>query len=205
MSGSQQLDLGGASLHWISGPIFEAAPQIPKAGESFFVLGGGTSPTDDSGHAGFLNAATLSANFTTQQVSAAVSLNVNGYNWFANGSGSLVSGTPRFNGTFSTVLIDGRLTGTGEYSGFFSAGAFSPDQLNGAGISYWLTDNSGAARLGLRCRRVRPRCSDEYRRATGAARCRVRHRQDQRFADCRRRRREPPRSARAGIEWTDAL
>jgi hypothetical protein len=142
LSGSQQLDLQDQSLHWIAGPIFEAPPQIAMSGETYFVLSGGTNPTDSLGHVGLLSSATLQANFTTQQVNAALSLNMNGYNWFASGSGSLATGTPRFNGTFNTV-IDGRLPGAGAYSGFLSAGALSSDQLNGAGLSYRLTDDSG--------------------------------------------------------------
>lgn len=143
VNGSETIDLRDQSLHWISGPVFEAPPQIATTGESYFVLSGGTSPTDSLGHAGLLSSATLKANFTTQQVDAALSLNVNGYNWYARGSGSLVTGSPRFDGTFSTVLIDGRLPGSGTYSGFLSAGALSSDQLNGAGLSYRLKDDSG--------------------------------------------------------------
>ncbi len=53
VGGSGQIDLKNQSLHWITGPTFEAPPQIAMSGESFFVLSGGTSPTDSLGHSGF--------------------------------------------------------------------------------------------------------------------------------------------------------
>jgi hypothetical protein len=105
-------------------------------------MAGGTSPTNSSGAIGTLNGATLSADFTAQSINAALSLDIDGYTWFAKGTGSLTSNTPRFQGTFSTVLIDGRVSGAGAFSGFLSAGAITPDQLSGAGLSYWLTGNA---------------------------------------------------------------
>jgi hypothetical protein len=138
INGAQPISLQGSSLHWIVGPTFEVPPVLPVSGSTNFVLAGGTSPTDDLGHAGILGAGTLVADFTAQQVSTALSLDVNGYNWFATGSGPLVAGTNHFNGTYTNVLVDGRLAGTGAFSGFLSAGALASDQLSGAGLSYWL-------------------------------------------------------------------
>jgi hypothetical protein len=142
INGGETVSLQNASLHWIAGPTFEAPPVLPTSGSVLFTLAGGTSPTDTSGHAGLLSAGVLTADFTAQQVSAALSLDVNGYNWFASGSGPLTANTARFGGTFNKVLVDGRVPGNGAFSGFLSAGALTPDQLNGAGLSYWLVAGS---------------------------------------------------------------
>ena len=139
VNGAQPLNLLGSSLHWIVGPTFEVAPALPVSGSTNFVLAGGTSPTDDQNHVGMLGAGTLVADFTAQQVSTALSLDVNGYNWFATGSGTLEAGTAHFNGAYTNVLVDGRVAGTGAFSGFLSAGALASDQLSGAGVSYWLS------------------------------------------------------------------
>lgn len=140
-SGAQNLSLANASLHWIIGPSFELAPVLPVAGSTNFTLAGGTNPTDTGGRIGSLNAAVLSADFTAQQVSTTLSLDINGLNWLASGSGPITAGTVRFGGTFNTVLVDGRVSGAGNFNGFFSAGATTPDQLNGAGLGYQLTDS----------------------------------------------------------------
>jgi hypothetical protein len=139
--GVELVSLQNASLHWIMGPSFELAPLLPVSGSTSFVLAGGTSPTDMLGNAGTIGNAVFAADFTAQQVSATLSIDVNGYNWYAAGNAPLSTGSPRFSGTFGTVLIDGRLSGSGAFSGFLSAGALSPDQVNGVGLSYWLTED----------------------------------------------------------------
>lgn len=145
-SSSESLDLRRSSLHWIAGPLFETSPVVPIAGSINFVLAGGTSPTDDLGHAGTLAGGVFTADFTQQQVRTQLSLDVNGYNWFATGSGSLTPSSARFSGSFGTVLVDGRVAGSGEFSGFLSAGPLTSDQINGVGLSYRL--NSSASQLG---------------------------------------------------------
>jgi hypothetical protein len=140
--GIQQLSLTNSSLHWIIGPTFELVPVLPVSGTQSFTLAGGTNPTDDGTRVGTLGGAVFAADFTAQQVSTTLSLDVNGYNWFATGTGAITAGTPRFGGTFNGVLIDGRLPGTGSFNGFFSAAANTPDQLNGVGFGYRLLDSS---------------------------------------------------------------
>ena len=142
--GKDVVNLQNASLHWITGPVFEAQPVLPTSGSINFTLSGGTSPTDTLGHVGSLAAGTLTADFTGQKVSTQLSLDVNGYNWFASGSGPITTNTIRFSGTFGTVLIDGRVSGGGAFSGFLSAGPLTQDQLNGAGLSYWLSASLGS-------------------------------------------------------------
>ena len=144
--GNDAVNLQNSSLHWIAGPVFEARPVLPTSGSINFALAGGTSPTDTLGHAGAVNAGVFSADFTAQRVSVQLSLDVNGYNWFASGSGPLTANSVRFDGSFGTVLVDGRLSGNGAFSGFLSAGPLTSDQINGAGVSYWL--NSNQASLG---------------------------------------------------------
>jgi hypothetical protein len=142
--GDESVDLQSASLHWIAGPVFEARPVLPTSGSINFALAGGTSPTDTLGHAGALNAGVFSADFTAQKVSVQLSLDVNGYNWFASGSGPLTANSARFDGSFGTVLVDGRVSGNGAFSGFLSAGPLTSDQVNGAGVSYWLNASQGS-------------------------------------------------------------
>lgn len=141
--GKEDVSLQNASLHWIAGPVFEARPILPTSGSINFTLAGGTSPTDTLGNAGALNAAALSADFTAQRVNVQLSLDVNGYNWFASGSGPIGANSVRFDGSFGTVLVDGRVNGSGAFSGFLSAGPLTEDQVNGAGLSYWLSANQG--------------------------------------------------------------
>jgi hypothetical protein len=138
--GNNTLTLGNASLHWITGPNFELVPMLPVSGTTNFVLAGGTSPTDTLGHIGSLNTGVLSADFTAQQVSTIFSLDINGYNWLASGTAPIIGSSVRFGGPLSSVVIDGRIAGAGEISGFFSAGAATPDQINGVGLSYALAD-----------------------------------------------------------------
>ena len=142
--GNESVNLQDTSLHWIAGPAFEARPILPASGSINFTLSGGTSPTDTLNHVGALNAGVLSADFTAQKVNLQLSLDVNGYNWFATGSGPLAPSSVRFDGSFGTVLVDGRVSGTGAFGGFLSAGPLTPDQLNGAGISYWLNASQGS-------------------------------------------------------------
>lgn len=142
--GKEAVDLQDASLHWIAGPVFEARPVLPTSGSINFALAGGTSPTDTLGHRGVLNAGVFSADFTAQRVNLQLSLDVNGYNWFASGSGPLTEDSVRFDGSFGTVLVDGRVSGSGAFSGFLSAGPLTSDQLNGAGLSYWLNANQSS-------------------------------------------------------------
>jgi hypothetical protein len=138
--GNATLNLANASLHWITGPNFELVPILPVSGTTNFVLAGGTSPTDSLGHVGSLNGGVLSADFTAQQVSTTLSLDINGYNWLASGTAPILANSVRFGGALNSVLIDGRVAGAGEISGFFSAGATTPDQINGVGLSYALAD-----------------------------------------------------------------
>ncbi len=56
----------------------------------------------------------------------------------------LTANSARFDGSFGTVLVDGRVSGNGAFSGFLSAGPLTPDQVNGAGLSYWLNASQGS-------------------------------------------------------------
>lgn len=56
-------------LHWFALPGQSQAAMLPITGRISYALAGATSPTDTVGTVGTLSAATLDANFTAQQVS----------------------------------------------------------------------------------------------------------------------------------------
>jgi hypothetical protein len=130
------IDLANASLHWILSPGFEVAPVLPTTGTAGFVLAGSTDPTDMLGNIGTLGGAFLQADFTNATVTSTLALNINGYDWIANGTGAM--GGNLFDGTYDDVLVDGRVTGSGDFNGFFTADAL------GAGLSYVLNESVGS-------------------------------------------------------------
>jgi len=72
------LNLTTSSLHYIfSGP--QSGPvALPLTGTATYDVIGSTPPTDNGGHVGALNTASLNANFTNRTVEAAVNITVNG-------------------------------------------------------------------------------------------------------------------------------
>lgn len=139
--GIQQLNLANSSLHWIVGPNFEFTPVLPVAGVVNFTLAAGTNPTDDGARVGVLGGAVLAADFTAQTVATTLSVDINGLNWLASGTGAITAGTVRFGGAFNSVLIDGRVPGTGSFAGFFSSDPATPSTINGVGLSYRIVDS----------------------------------------------------------------
>jgi hypothetical protein len=145
--GGGAVSLADQSLHWIYA-LAPSAPVLPASGTMSYSLIGNTRPTDNLGNVGFIDSitTTLSANFTTGDVSSVVKLSVNGDLWFGSGTGSIFSGTPVFAGAYSTVQVNGVGGGTGSFTGFFTDGAA------GAGLGYSLSNGStsvsGAAAFG---------------------------------------------------------
>ena len=140
--GSGTLDLSSASLHWIYAPESGVAMQAITGSRSYTLVGN-TNPTDSAGAVGFLGDATLFANFTNQTVDSTVSVGFgdvaggNGVLWQASGSGSLVAGSALFQGTYSSVSVNGSTTGTsGGFGGFFTPNA------DAAGLVFELTNGS---------------------------------------------------------------
>ena len=66
------------SLHWIAEPVSTAPVTLPVSGTYAYTYAGGTQPTDNMGHVGTLNSASVTANFTAQTVSLGVNATVAG-------------------------------------------------------------------------------------------------------------------------------
>ena len=158
------IDLTNASLHWLLSPDFEAAPVLPVTGTAGFVLAGGTDPTDTLGHVGTLGGAFLQANFTNATVTSTLAFNLNGYDWLANGTGAIAAGA-LFDGTYTEVLVDGRVTGSGSFTGFFTG----TDRRDRRGPCVHAHRRRRSARHRLRRRGADPRqrrAADAHGRAT---------------------------------------
>lgn len=134
--GTNPLDLGTSSLHWIYA-LESDAPRLAITGSRSYTLVGSTNPTDSSGAVGTLGSATLSADFTNNMVSSSIDVTfgdvaAGGTQWQASGQGIISSGT--FEGTYSTVFVNGQTGGSGGFAGFFSSDG------GGAGLVFELTD-----------------------------------------------------------------
>jgi len=142
------IDLGNQSLHWISGPEFATPPVLPITGTAGYSLVGATSPTDNFGNTGALLDASFFADFTNMTVDSTLSVDINATSWLATGTGSIgaQAGLPAhlFSGNYS-VIVGGSNTGTGVFSGFFSApgNTSDPSFPGGAGLTFSLQDMSG--------------------------------------------------------------
>ena len=143
-------DLGNQSIHWVSGPEESAPPMMAVVGTANYSLIGNTSPTDNMGNVGVLGNAAFQADFTRQTVMSMIVLDINGFNWTANGNGSIgaMAGLPPhlFQGIYGVVTITDA-TGTvaggrGMFSGFFSESGPSADPTfpGGVGLTYSLAD-----------------------------------------------------------------
>ncbi|MBT8135673.1 MAG: FecR family protein [Gammaproteobacteria bacterium] len=137
---SSNINLSGASLHWVYGPMLPTRPVMPTTGTATFrVIVGNTDPTDNSGNSGILGNASLMADFGALTVESSLQLGINGSNWSASGGGTIVN--ELFNGTYN-VLIDNQLPGSGSFSGFFNSPAAN-GLPNGAGMTYGLSGPAG--------------------------------------------------------------
>jgi len=140
-AGDGSLDLTSSSLHWIYAAS-SSAPALRITGTANYVLVGNTNPTDTQGNIGFLGDATLFADFTNQTVASTVSVGINSEVWLGSGTGSIASGTPLFDGSYTVGVNDAVgspvSSGTGSFHGFFTSGAL------GAGLGFSLLDTRGA-------------------------------------------------------------
>lgn len=136
-SGGSPIDLTTSSLHW----VYAAASMSPTqliTGTRSYSLVGNTNPTDGSGNVGFLGNATLFADFTNMTVDSTLSVGfgdvaTGGTLWEASGQGSIGAGL--FDGTYTTVAVNGATAGTsGTFAGFFTSGAAA------AGLTFQLSD-----------------------------------------------------------------
>ncbi len=157
---SANQDLVNQSLHWVSSPDWTTPVAMPVLGVANYSLLGATAPTDNLGNSGVLGAATFRADFTNMQVDNTLTIDINGSNWTAVGSGSIggqsLIPAHQFQGNYETVSIDGIAGGAGVFSGFFSTPGPSSDPTfpGGVGLTYSLQDMlgitsiSGAAAFG---------------------------------------------------------
>ncbi len=142
------INLSQQSLHWIEGA--DAAPPVmPVTGTATYALIGGTSPTDRAGNIGILNNASLSADFTHQQVAASFDVTVNNVNVIAAGAGNIGAAQGlqphQFGGSISAGSIsNSAATPQGSFSGFFtSPGGTQSGVPGGAGLTYTISDGQG--------------------------------------------------------------
>ena len=134
----QSIDLAQRSMPWILGPELRDTVVLPTTGTASFGLVGGTRPTGSAGAVGTLGNAFLSANFTTQAVTAAVALDLGGVSWYASGNGAITAGG--FSGSFGTVTINQVVNGSGEFAGFFTDATAGGTVPRGAGLTFLLND-----------------------------------------------------------------
>jgi hypothetical protein len=135
---------GARSFHWIVGyePPAGYTAATKLTGTTTYTRIANTSPTDSLGNVGTLNSATLSVDFTAQQVNAGVNATVAGRTYAATTGTAPVPlgvagpGTPQFGGPFQTVSCTG--TGcSGTYGGDLT-GSLTGALANGAGLVYSL-------------------------------------------------------------------
>lgn len=149
----QSLDLSMQSLHWIYGEQGATAPVLPVEGSLTYSLVGNTNPTDQAGNVGYLGSAQFSACFSCTNaqsglgtVWSVLDIGIGGQVWTASGSGGITADTALFNGTYSSVSVNGTSGGSGNFAGFFTDNAAS------AGLSYTLESSgstvSGTAAFG---------------------------------------------------------
>ncbi|HUP98821.1 MAG TPA: FecR family protein, partial [Usitatibacter sp.] len=158
-NGTQQMDLHNRSLHYIFGGAQSGPVALPLTGIAVYDVIGSTRPTDNAGHVGNLNTATLNANFNNRTVDASVNIAINGQTWNGAASGMPIYRDQYF-GAFTGAPIPGAPNGAplilsctpncgagaaGSFDGFF-AGATGQR----AGMMYNLGGNQGAVAFSRR-------------------------------------------------------
>lgn len=148
----QSLSLDGRSLHYVFSGVQNGPVALPLTGTATYDLIGSTAPTDNLGHVGTLNSATLNANFNNRTVDTNVNLTIAGQT--INGA---ANGVPiyreqyftAFRGNTAGLPVPQQLVITcspacpqagGSISGFFAGRTGE-----GAGMMYNLNGASGAA------------------------------------------------------------
>ena len=156
---TQNLNLTNSSLHYIfSGP--QTGPvALPLTGTATYDVIGSTSPTDNAGHVGSLNTATLAANFTNRTADASVNLTINGQTW--NG---LANSMPIYRDQYFSAYTPSTIPGAsptsqliltcspscGPVGGGSIDGFFAGQTGQRAGMNYNFNGNAGAVAFGRR-------------------------------------------------------
>ena len=158
-SNTAQLFLQSNSLHYIfansqSGPV-----ALPLSGTGIYDVIGSTHPTDNAGHVGTLNTATLNANFSNKTVDAAVNIAINGQTWTGTANGMPIyrdqyfgafSGTPIPGAPNNSPLIVNCTPGCGSGASGSFDGFFTGRTGQRAGLMYSLGGNQGGVVFGRR-------------------------------------------------------
>ena len=135
---TSDIDLSESSLHWVLAPM-STNPDRVITGSADYTLVGNTDPTDNLGNRGFLGSASLSADFTNNEVHSDIQLGIADQVWTASGTGDITANL--FNGMYSTVSVSGGdSTGSGSFGGVFSNSTTGVP--GAAGLSYQLNDES---------------------------------------------------------------
>jgi len=140
--GSRDLPLTSQSLHWITELGLRDATVLPVTGTATYDLAGGTKPTDTLGNVGLLEAASLTADFSTQSVGVALRLTIDAIDWFATGTVSLQE-KAQFRGTIFEGSIGGTAPLSGFLTGFLVPGSSVPEVTDpvAAALAYTLFDD----------------------------------------------------------------
>lgn len=156
---STNLNLTSASLHYVFSAAQSGPVALPLTGTATYDMLGHTSPTDNAGHTGSLNTATLAANFTNRTVDAAVNISVNGQS-IAGVANSMPIYRDQYFSAYTASPIPGAsptaqliLTCTpscGPTPGGSLDGFFSGRTGQGAGVNYNFNGNAGAIAFGRR-------------------------------------------------------
>ncbi len=127
--------------HYVMDPVTDRDVALPIKGVLNYALSGGTQPTDVEGETGTLNSGQLTADFTNQTVVNELNISIGGDTWQASGKGSISSGAPTFDGSYSVTRESGS-AGQGNFSGFFGGSPIPTGVYqgapSGAGIGYSL-------------------------------------------------------------------
>ena len=152
--GGQSVSLAQSSLHYIFSPTQSGPVSLPLTGAAVYDVVGSTRPTDQVGHVGVFNSASLSANFSARTVDASVNITINGQTWngaatavpiyrdqyfSAYAGGPTIAGLPRppaFNVTCTPNCTPNGVIGS--IDGFFSGRRGA-----GAGVMYNMNNNAG--------------------------------------------------------------
>ena len=140
--------LGSQSLHWLIG--YSPAENYARSlqGTASYSLVGNTKPTDMAGNLGALSSASLSANFNSQQVTAAVNVDIASKSLALTTATMSIGVNNTFSQDYATVSCSGAGCGSSYWDGRLSGQFFGANALY-AGLGYRMnTMNSTYTGLG---------------------------------------------------------
>ena len=153
------ISLANSSLHYIFSGAQSGPVALPLTGTATYDILGSTSPTDNAGHVGNLNTATLNADFTNRTATALVNITVNGQTlnglantmpiyrdqYFSAYTPSSIPGASPTSQLILTCTPSCGPTAGGSIDGFFAGRTGQR-----AGVSYNFNGNAGAVAFGRR-------------------------------------------------------